>query len=78
VDTVEQHVASNDKKIDDVETRINKQVKDSIEKLPQRLLSEEAKNALKQAVLTDIRAELQQLRSDMQSQIDELKKKKDN
>lgn len=62
--------------IEKTEARFNNLVKESIDKLPQRLLSEEAKNALKEAVLADIRIELATLRKDMQSQIDDLKSQK--
>jgi hypothetical protein len=47
---------------------------DSINKIPQRIISEQAITALKDALRLEFKQELAQQRQDLQAQIDELKK----
>jgi len=56
------------------DTKIKAEVKEAIDNLPQRLLSQAAKDAIKTAILADVQDQIQQLRSDLQQQIDQLKK----
>lgn len=63
-----------DQKINAAESRLMGQVKHVLDAMPQLLLSEQAKDAIKTAVLNAEKDELNQIRHDMQGQIDELKK----
>jgi hypothetical protein len=56
------------------ETRINNNLKTSLDKMPQRLLSEEARKSIENALREEFKAQLDQLRKDLQDQINSLKK----
>lgn len=70
--SVGQIAQSTNEQLAATEARLKAEVKESIDKIPQRLLSDEAKAVLKDAVLAELRQELAQLRLELQRQIDEL------
>ncbi|HTS10431.1 MAG TPA: hypothetical protein VMP68_33010 [Candidatus Eisenbacteria bacterium] len=57
------------------EARITANMKASIDQIPQRLLSDAARDEIKAAVLAELKSQLDQLRADLQKQIDDLKAK---
>ena len=62
-----------EQKAREAETRLRGEVKSSLETLPQRLLSTDAMNDLRESFLEELHKELAQLRQDLQKQVDELK-----
>lgn len=62
--------------IQESDKNINNLIKESIDKLPQRLLSEEAKNYILTSILAEMKIEIGLLRSDLQRQIDEIRIRK--
>lgn len=63
-----------DQKINNAESRLMVQVKHVLDSIPQIMVSEQTREALKSAVLSVEREELDRIRHDMQVQIDDLKK----
>ena len=63
-----------DQRVGAAESRLKQQIETSLNGLPQRLLSEEAKKSIQDALTGEMKASLEQIRKDLQSQIDELKK----
>jgi hypothetical protein len=62
-----------DQRINAAEARLRDQLKHSLDAIPQIVLSEQTKDAIKTAVLDAEKDELNQIRRDIQGQIDELK-----
>lgn len=59
-----------------IETRLRKELVDSVNNIPQKVLSDAAGTALKDAVVLELREGLNQMRQELQTQIDELKRTK--
>jgi hypothetical protein len=70
IGSIDKRLAALDTKVTDLVTSL----RTTLDKLPQRLLSEPAKKELTGAVLAALRPELTQLRTDLQKQIDDLTK----
>jgi hypothetical protein len=64
-----------DKKIQNVEQNIGNKIIQSINNLPQRLLSEEAKKSIKDSIIEEIKNHIDTIKNELQGQIDELKNK---
>jgi hypothetical protein len=65
------------KRLDSIDKRttvLQLQVRHGLDSLPQRLLTEEAKKAISDSIIADVRKDLEKLRNDLQKQIDDLKK----
>lgn len=79
-ETIQRHEALTtlvDQKLLDTDTRLRAEVVRAVDQLPQRVLADAAAEALKEAVLQQLRDELAQLRNDLQSQIDALRQSQD-
>ncbi|HTS10430.1 MAG TPA: hypothetical protein VMP68_33005 [Candidatus Eisenbacteria bacterium] len=59
--------------LESAKTSITGSLGKSLDQIPQRLLSDSAKEEIKAAVLLDVKGQLDQLRADLQKQIDDLK-----
>lgn len=59
-------------KIAAAEDRIKKSLTASIDQLPQRLLSDAAKQEIKAEIMAEMKAQIDQLRTDLQGQIDHI------
>lgn len=57
------------------EGRMTSSLQASLQQIPQRLLSEEAKKDIEAAILSKVQAQIDQVRADLQKQIDDLKQK---
>jgi len=60
-------------KLNTLEKKIKDEVVSSIDALPQRLVSAAATQVIKDAIMAELRTELDKVRKDLQDQIDELK-----
>lgn len=74
IDSVAKQVGSVDQKINAAESRMMGQVTRALDAMPQLLLSDQARDAIRTAVVSVEKDELSQIRRDMQKQIDELKR----
>ena len=61
------------KGLSDAEARLKANLTDAVNKLPQRLLSDEAKKEIADSLRTEMKADIEELRKDLQRQIDDLK-----
>ncbi|HET6419313.1 MAG TPA: hypothetical protein VFG19_04100 [Geobacteraceae bacterium] len=74
IDSVAKQAGNVDQKINAAESRMKGQVTRVLDTMPQLLLSDQARDAIRTAVMSVEQEELSQIRRDMQKQIDELKR----
>ncbi len=76
VDAISDATALIDQKLQSVESRLQDELKKTVDALPQRMLSSAEMNALRESILTELRKDLASLRQDLQKQVDEIKSRK--
>lgn len=72
-DSTQQLRGNIDKGLSDAEVRLKADLTDAVNKLPQRLLSDAAKKEIEDTLRAEMKAEIEQMRKDLQQQIDGLK-----
>ena len=71
--STQQLKADLDKGMNDAESRLKTSLTDAVNKLPQRLLSDAAKKEMEDSLRAEIKAEIDELRKDLQQQITDSK-----
>jgi hypothetical protein len=73
INTVTNNGGLVDRRVAAAEGRLQLQIRTSLDALPQRLLSNEAKKAIQDAIMTDVKATLDQMRQEFQINIELIK-----
>jgi hypothetical protein len=73
INSVNSAVKLVDQQVTVAERRLQLQIQTGLNALPQRLLSNEAKKAIQDAITTEVKEKLDEMRKEFQAQIDQMK-----